>query len=179
MIDNIFEEIPCEPNYYVSDIGTLIRWPHTMTAVDGVVYRRRRKQIKSYLDKLGYLRTDIRKTHYFVHWLVATTFIPNPENKPTVNHKNGIKTDNRIVNLEWATYSENNFHAYRSLGKVAAWKGKHSPLSKRVGKYNGKTLIESYPSARYASLKHSLYEAAVSCAIRRGNELVGFSWAYL
>lgn len=58
-----------------------------------------------------------------VHRLVAETFIPNPENKPTVNHKDGDKSNNCIDNLEWATYSENQQHAY-DTGLCPKYKGK-------------------------------------------------------
>ena len=80
--------------------------------------------MKGKIDRYGYpvvcLRKNGKNKHIPVHRLVAIAFIPNPEGKETVNHRNGSKLDNSASNLEWATQSEQEFHKYRVLGQKPA-----------------------------------------------------------
>ena len=82
----------------------------------GIIMNRKTKSIlKPFSDKDGYLRIKISVNSYqytrAVHRLVAQAFIPNPENKPEINHIDGNKTNNDVSNLEWATRKENAHHA--------------------------------------------------------------------
>lgn len=90
------------------------------------------KILKEGLNNRGYLSVklykDKSKSTVAIHRLVAKTFKINLENKPDVNHKNGIKTDNRLVNLEWVTEKENIRHAI-DTGLMKSKKGFDSPFS--------------------------------------------------
>jgi len=68
--------------------------------------------------------TDIRggrREHWFAHRLVAMCFVPNPENKPHANHKNSIRSDNRVENLEWVTVRENAIHMRKAGRGYKGW----------------------------------------------------------
>lgn len=117
---------------------------------------------------------DNKRTVKMIHRLVAETFIPNPDGKPEVNHKDGNRAHNSVDNLEWVTSSENSLHAYRTgLAKSKNCKpivGENKITHKKV--YFGSTeeaarVLDGNPCAIRAALKG---RSASSC---------GYYWKYI
>ena len=128
-----------EGKYEVSNMGRVKSW-------------RGKSLIRKPQVFLGYHRVSLRKGKYrktyMVHRLVAETFLPNPENKDTVNHKNGVRCDNNLKNLEWATMRENVIHAH-TTGLVGSKIGLTRKTKKAKSKYPG---VKRQPNGRWGVL---------------------------
>jgi 16S rRNA A1518/A1519 N6-dimethyltransferase RsmA/KsgA/DIM1 with predicted DNA glycosylase/AP lyase activity len=124
-----------EGYYEVSNIGRVRRKKTKTIYKDGRIAFFSETILKQSPNKKGYLRVYLsvksKKHTKTVHRIVAESFIPNPENKKTVNHINSKKEDNSVSNLEWMTNLENMNHAFES----GAFKERDKTTIKNLGKY--------------------------------------------
>lgn len=150
--------------------------------------------LKPHEDKGGYLTVCLywkcKYKCYKVHRLVATAFIENPENKRTVNHKDGNKKNNSVENLEWATHSENIIHAHATGLRTV------TEAQRRAASENGKkTCVLNRPKKAVFCIKDgtkttfaSTHEAArfvsgsaspiVRCCKGKMKTYKGYEWGY-
>lgn len=136
--------------------------------------------LKPQITKKGYFRIGIYKKtklkKFQIHRLVAEAFISNPESKPQVNHINGIKTDNRVENLEWCTNSENQLHAY----KIGLEKPK-CPHPKQVNQYDlERNFIQQWNTIKDASRNLNIKDSNISRVCNNKSKTAGgYIWRYV
>lgn len=148
--------------------------------------RRRHRPEWVYAHKIsthGYPMVNVNRHWTLLHRLLAIHFIPNPDNKREVNHKNGIRTDFRLENLEWVTREENQLHSWRELGRKHPAQNKGDYLgyrAKGVKKYDvDGNLINEYGSVLFASRANDMHHSKIKVIIdTMGGYYKGNYWAY-
>lgn len=171
MIDIIlWKEIEGYGEYEVSNMGEI---RHRIT----------KSPHKLNICQHGYPKIYFNKSSHFVHRVVMKAFVPNLENKPFVNHKNGIKSDNRVENLEWCTAKENINHAINTgLSKAhnRGKSGKECTQTKEVSQYSlTGELISNYETITEASRTLGITQGGISqCCIGIKKTYKGFVWKY-
>jgi hypothetical protein len=176
-------------NYYiVSNHGNVKSFTRSVRCKIG--YRRMFGKTLEFSKIAGYRNVRLfgdngKKRLVRVHRLVAEHFIPNPENKPYINHINNIHHDNRVENLEWCTPKENTAHAVK-MGLMKQGRSANKGLTNTQGSkpvkqmdMNG-NVIRIFPSAREAVRQGVVNNFhGISHTIRgRLNSYMGYKWAY-
>lgn len=170
MEDGVWRDIKgYEGLYQISNLGNVRSLDRKIRFNKGVSIKKG-QLLKPVLTRKGYLKVELSKEskgkRFYVHRLVALHFIENSLNKPQVNHINGIKTDNRVENLEWCTNLENQRHAIKN-GLVNQEQRIKQAI--KMGEVNKKPINQYTKQNEFIRKFNSIKEASIVTGINSRN----------
>lgn len=170
-------------SYQISNLGRVKSLPRSIIRSNGMKQTFKGKLLSLNTNEFGYktimLYNMNKYSCYKIHRLVAGAFLLNPENKSDVNHLDGVKSNNNINNLEWATRSENHYHAFNA-GLRVGQKGSENVNSVKVQKLSmDNKFIDEFDSIQDAADSVGVDRSCISrCCSGKASSSKGFKWSY-
>lgn len=166
--------------YQISSLGRIKSLPRTFYSGKNHHIKKTypEKMMKPKRYETGYLYIDLcansQVKRFKIHRLVAKTFIPNPENKPCIDHINAVRDDNRMENLRWVDNFENMRNPYTRSAQARNKTGDKNPMMKycrpvlQIDPETGKTIAE-FPSVKEAARQLGICSGNISrcCNLKR------------